>query len=330
MKKLMVAMVAAMAAAVALATEVSISYQGRLMDGNGRALEIDQSKPLNVAFKIYGVQTGGTALWGNSIAILPDSQGYFNVELYDGAGSPISGVPSSGLASVIATNARGGTLFIGLTVQNSTGEIAPRQKLLSVPVSAFALNADAASGNFSVAGTATLNGDVTANGNLTVKGATKVAGMTVTGTINLNGTGARIQTPDGVDLIPRGVIVMWSGTKDNIPKGWALCDGENGTPNLLNRFVIGAGEKGKKECKYGPYETGGEERVKLSIAELPAHNHGFGLGWGWSYDDVGGAQYWRLSGSDGGWSGLSTDATGGNQSHNNMPPFYALCYIMKQ
>lgn len=330
MKKLMVAMVAAMAAAAALATGVSISYQGRLMDGNGRELEIDQSKPLNVAFKIYDVQTEGTALWGNSIAILPDSQGYFNVELYDGAGSPISGVPSSGLASVIATKARSSTLFIGLTVQDSTGEIAPRQKLLSVPVSAFALNADAASGNFSVAGTATLNGDVTANGNLTVKGTTKVAGMTVTGTINLNGAGARIQTPDGVDLIPRGVIVMWSGTKDNIPKGWALCDGTHDTPDLSKKFVIAAyGSRGSNDG-YQPHTKGGEERVTLSIDELPAHNHGFGLGWGWSYDDVGGAQYWRLYGTDGGWQGLSTDKTGGNQSHNNMPPFYALCYIMKQ
>lgn len=323
MKKLMVAMVAAMAAAAALATGVSISYQGRLMDGNGRALEIDQSKPLNVAFKIYDVQTGGTALWGNSIAILPDSQGYFNVELYDGAGSPISGVPSSGLASVIATKARSSTLFIGLTVQNSTGEIAPRQKLLSVPVSAFALNADAASGNFSVAGTATLNGDVTANGNLAVKGTTTVAGMTVTGTINLSGTGARIQTPEGVDLIPRGVIVMWSGTKDNIPKGWALCDGKDGRPNLQNMFVIGAGDK------YGPRATGGTETETLTVDQIPSHSHTFGLGWGWSYDDVGGAKYWRLSGSDGGWQGLSTDATGGGKPHNNMPPYYALCYIMK-
>lgn len=42
--------------------------------------------------------------------------------------------------------------------------------------------------------------------------------------------------------LPSGVIVMWSGS--SIPSGWALCDGTNGTPDLRDRFIVGAGEEG--------------------------------------------------------------------------------------
>ena len=326
MKKLICAIMMA-AASAALATGVSISYQGQLKDGKGEPLKIQSNKILNIEFRIYDVQTGGAALWGSSFAILPDSQGYFNVELNDTDGSRINDLttkkPIEGkLETVISTKARSSTLFIGLTVEGSTGEIAPRQKLLSVPVAAFALNADAASGDFTVAGTATIGGKVTANGDLEVKGKTTISGMQVNGTISL-GKDARIKTAEAVDLVPSGVIVMWSGTKDNIPLGWALCDGKDGRPDLQNRFVIGAGGK------YGPRATGGYEKVTLTVDQLPAHSHGFGLGWGWSYDNVGHAKYWRQSGTDGGWQGMGTDNTGGNQAHENMPPYYALCYIIK-
>lgn len=41
---------------------------------------------------------------------------------------------------------------------------------------------------------------------------------------------------------PSGVIVMWSGSIKNIPKGWLLCDGTKGTPDLRERFVLGTAE----------------------------------------------------------------------------------------
>jgi hypothetical protein len=52
-------------------------------------------------------------------------------------------------------------------------------------------------------------------------------------------------TLDGEDLgggLPAGVVVMWSGDIDQIPEGWALCDGNDGTPDLRDRFVLGAGD----------------------------------------------------------------------------------------
>lgn len=42
-------------------------------------------------------------------------------------------------------------------------------------------------------------------------------------------------------LLPRGTIVAWSGSKNTIPAGWALCEGLNGTPDLRDRFIVGAG-----------------------------------------------------------------------------------------
>lgn len=43
--------------------------------------------------------------------------------------------------------------------------------------------------------------------------------------------------------VPRGIITMWSGATNAVPSGWALCDGNNGTPNLKDRFIVGAGQR---------------------------------------------------------------------------------------
>jgi microcystin-dependent protein len=64
-------------------------------------------------------------------------------------------------------------------------------------------------------------------------------------------------------LVPAGAIIMWSGA--SVPSGWALCDGTNDTPNLVNRFVVGAGST------YSLDATGGSAN-----ATLPSHTHGSG------------------------------------------------------
>jgi microcystin-dependent protein len=60
---------------------------------------------------------------------------------------------------------------------------------------------------------------------------------------------------------------MWSGSIGSIPSGWYLCDGSNGTPNLTDRFVIGAGST------YAVNGTGGATSVTLITANMPAHTH---------------------------------------------------------
>lgn len=41
---------------------------------------------------------------------------------------------------------------------------------------------------------------------------------------------------------PLGIIIIWSGAVGSIPSGWSLCDGNNSTPDLRGKFVIGAGD----------------------------------------------------------------------------------------
>jgi microcystin-dependent protein len=67
--------------------------------------------------------------------------------------------------------------------------------------------------------------------------------------------------------IPSGVILLWSGSVASIPSGWALCNGSSGTPDLRNRFVVGAGST------YSVGDTGGSATSTLTSSELPAHTH---------------------------------------------------------
>lgn len=118
--------------------------------------------------------------------------------------------------------------------------------------------------------------------------------------------------------IPSGVICIWSGSYDNIPDGWVLCNGTQGTPDLRDKFVLGYGNK------YSVGSIGGEETHTLTVNEMPSHNHGI-----------------RSSNGTGSSNTLTTTLTGlaenlsliydtgGSQAHNNMPPYYVLCYIMK-
>jgi microcystin-dependent protein len=68
---------------------------------------------------------------------------------------------------------------------------------------------------------------------------------------------------------PTGGIIMWSGSIASIPSGWALCNGANGTPDLRNRFVVGAGST------YAVDATGGADTVTLTSAQIPSHAHTF-------------------------------------------------------
>lgn len=120
-------------------------------------------------------------------------------------------------------------------------------------------------------------------------------------------------------MLPRGIIVNWSGAANAIPSGWALCNGQNGTPNLLNKFVVAAGSS------YSVGAQGGAATHTLTVAELPRHSHDI-------YSAQNGAGATVQPGSyprDSNRILDNTSSVGGGQSHNNMPPYYALCYIMK-
>ena len=169
-----------------------------------------------------------------------------------------------------------------------------------------------------------------------------------------------------------GMIILWSGNTGNIPTGFVLCNGQNGTPDLRNRFVVGAGDV------YNPGNTGGSTDATLvshshtinnhthSFSGSDAHRHGYafatadGTPIGNNYNgsgitnvvdrgniteqqQTGGPQYpyhagytadtgsttVTVSGNTGNPSNTGTNSQGSSATNANLPPYYALCYIMK-
>ena len=140
--------------------------------------------------------------------------------------------------------------------------------------------------------------------------------------------------------VPKGSIIPWYGDKANIPDGFALCDGTNGTPDLRNRFIVGAGDI------YAVKNVGGESYTFIKRNNLPSDGlSGFGyivngvsFTWQSNFGKTSG-KYSQLStvhGSDGWQSTVYFSAFDTVLSNNwkgsameNRPPYYALYYLMK-
>lgn len=131
--------------------------------------------------------------------------------------------------------------------------------------------------------------------------------------------------------IPPKTIIMFYG--DVIPSGWVECDGEFGTPDLRGRIPL-AFNNSQNSLANKIGNTGGKYAVQLSVAEMAAHRHtgktsdaGYGTtDWGTSC----GATSSISDNRDSHTHTFTTNATGGGQAHNNMPPYYAVKFIMKQ
>ena len=127
----------------------------------------------------------------------------------------------------------------------------------------------------------------------------------------------------GIESFVTGMIILWSGAANAIPTGFVLCDGNNNTPNLSGRFVVGYDASNND---YDVNDTGGSESVTLTVNQIPAHTH--------TYIDQyvaidNGYRPWPASNNDCAARNINSGSTGGGQSHENRPPYYALCYIMK-
>ena len=144
-------------------------------------------------------------------------------------------------------------------------------------------------------------------------------------------------------VIPSGGIIIWSGAANAIPTGWYLCDGSNGTPDLRGRFVVGYHNG---DGDYDVNDTGGAEVVTLTESQIPSHYHyAFRSGNAGQLRNGSNLTSSNYPGSGTGAGNLyetynitarneipnvgRTSNTGSTSSHENRPPYYALCYIMK-
>ena len=137
-----------------------------------------------------------------------------------------------------------------------------------------------------------------------------------------------------------GMIILWYGNTGNIPGGWVLCDGNNSTPDLRDRFVIGAGNN------FSAGNTGGNNSLTLSEANLPSHRHfvvsnslggqnrtgsnvsannqvAKGTGAGNLYES------YNLASTGSNASAGRSSSVGSGTAIDNKPLYHALCYIMK-
>jgi microcystin-dependent protein len=156
--------------------------------------------------------------------------------------------------------------------------------------------------------------------------------------VSIGGTAAN----PTISVFVRGMIMMFSGAA--APSGWAFCNGTNGTPDLRDRFIVGAGST------YTQGDTGGAASVTLTTAQLPVHKHTI-TDPGHTHSTKG---YWNVGSATGdskqaasvssvdypintdfdvvysATTGITeTNNEGSGNSHENRPPYYALAFIMK-
>jgi hypothetical protein len=199
---------------------------------------------------------------------------------------------------------------------------------------------DGTSGDpFTVAGTLTSSGTLAVTGALTLDGAAGTSGQVLTSA----GSG----TPTWGSSFVAGMIMMWSGTIATIPTGWLLCNGSSSTPDLRDKFIIGAsadsGGAAKTNVTASYTQTGGtKDAIVVSHTHTATvtdagHTHTTGtVGNSYLGDVSGGGGRLHPSGSATNATGTATtgitvanSTEGSSGTNQNLPPYYALAFIMK-
>ncbi len=300
---------------LAWAVPQQLAHQGRLLDDAGVPVEGDHA----LLFRLHDEAEDGSVIWEESIDVT-FSNGYYSVTLgADEEENPID-------VAVLDQH----PLYLDLAIDGGAA-MAPRHEVLSVPYAMLADTCENVSGGVVDASEIRVDGEPVITEGGTWTGPTPSVDWTdLTGVpegfaddidddtvLGESEVEAYIEayiatTPIHVtadstiggspiasgETVPTGGIIMWSGAE--VPEGWALCDGTDGTPDLQNRFVVGAGDT------YALAETGG------SSTDLVVSTGSMG------------------SAACGGWSTppCSTVVTGVSGG-GGTPPYYALAYIMK-
>jgi hypothetical protein len=148
--------------------------------------------------------------------------------------------------------------------------------------------------------------------------------------------------PPAATPIPTGAILLWSGSIGSIPAGYVLCNGNNGTPDLRNRFIVGAGSTYAVDATGGSADsilpTHTHSATSTSTVTDPSHSHTLpgdyiqnvagGAGANGTARTIGSSTNSATTGIT--VATTTTNASAGVSATNgNLPPYYALCYIQK-
>jgi len=280
-----------------------INYQGRLIKDNVPVHNPTPGVPM--IFKVDGKEVYNSVNDGN-------------VPVYNGLFRVVLDLENKGIDWTA-----GEVLYLKVTVDGE--QLSPSEPIYAYP---YAINSHLLEGS-------------TKEYFLNVSGETqtKKGGLIIEGNVGIGTMGTQVELDVngkikeyGNDLLPRGVIVMWSGTLATIPDGWALCDGgtypaPNGTqvttPDLTDKFIYGvtAGED--------PSATGGSETHQHTVGIYRSDINGDGIAIDWSWP------YW-ISGTPSGderhyayASPRSRDKVMQTSPTSTLPPYYKLAFIMK-
>lgn len=183
-----------------------------------------------------------------------------------------------------------------------------------------------------------LGQNVTGSGSIVLAASPTLTGTPIAPTAAVGTNTPQIATTAFVrSIIPTGVILLWSGSVASIPSGWVICDGTNSTPDLRDRFIVGAGST------YAVAATGGStdaivvSHTHTATVTDPGHTHSYSTLTSQNkdgYDSTVVAPP-ELSFATGTTASAVTSisvtnaSTGSSGTNANLPPYYALAYIMK-
>ena len=171
---------------------------------------------------------------------------------------------------------------------------------------------------------------------------TTSTGATVTGTCTATAFAGDGSALTGIVSIPSGMIMIWSGAANAIPSGFVLCNGSNSTPDLRDRFIVGA------QNSYSVGATGGSTTDNISVSVSGSDTVSFnqdvysdgsiyhyGIGANYNYETLAG-RYNQSYGNRRSRVKVSLSLSdtvnisgSGSATVDTLPPYYALCYVMK-
>ena len=256
MKKIVLILVSGLIAASAHSDDGPpslMTYQGHLVDAQGEPVGADSPEAKNIQFRIFTAEQGGDVVYAEEQTVTVD-KGYFSVLLGQGTSLPGEPGPPSTLFSKVFEGNKSDERYIGIRVEGT--DINPRLRYVASPYAVLSQRSVLAGHAQTVESISGHKADTAGRSDSALRADAAAKVDTISGHKADSAKLADKATQVISGFVPINGIIMW--TQRTVPAGWRLCDGGGSTPNLVNRFVVGAGSW------YGLGATGGANTVAMS------------------------------------------------------------------